>query len=739
MFGKRILMAKSGVEGSRKRTVKEREKYIMSLVNQMTLDEKIGMIHGAGLFRTAGVQRLGIPELHMSDGPMGVRQELVDNDWKGVYDSDDLVTYLPSNSAIAATWNPKRAKECGEVLGAEARGRGKDVILAPGINIKRTPLCGRNFEYMSEDPYLVSEMTVPLIKGIQKADVAACVKHFAVNGQETNRLWVDTIVDKRTLYEMYLPGFDAAVHRAHSYSIMGAYNLLNGEHCCESKYLLGDILRKEWGYDGAVISDWGGVHDTVAAAESELDLEMSVTFNFDDYCMANPLKKAVEDGKVKEKHIDKKVANLLRLMYRLKMLPGTEKRKKGCFHSLEHIKAARKTAEESVILLRNDEKLLPLEFDSQVAVIGQNATAIHSNGGGSAEIKAIYEVTPLRALMNAGGGDTRFVYEPGYVLPDKDTAQDENWQETSLENAGSRKEESTDEALAAQIEEYRQRAVKLAKENRQTIIFAGLNHDYDVEGCDKSTLKLPYHQDELIEAVLDANPDTVVVIMGGAPVEMPWLEKAKAVVWYYYSGLEGAMAVADVLTGKVNPSGKLPETFPKRTEDIYSVKLGEFGKEDRLEYKDGVFVGYRYYVSNKVDTNFCFGHGLSYTDFSLRHVKVESEKAVHDSHKDKLGKNDRIVVSAELANTGKMTGMETVQLYVTPPKGSVERPAMELKGFEKVKLAPGEKKHVRFELDKNAFSYYDEGKSAFTYEHGEYIISLGMSVEDIRQKVTVNL
>lgn len=739
MFGKRILMAKSGVEGSRKRTVKEREKYIMSLVNQMTLDEKIGMIHGAGLFRTAGVQRLGIPELHMSDGPMGVRQELVDNDWKGVYDRDDLVTYLPSNSAIAATWNPKRAKECGEVLGAEARGRGKDVILAPGINIKRTPLCGRNFEYMSEDPYLVSEMTVPLIKGIQKADVAACVKHFAVNGQETNRLWVDTIVDKRTLYEMYLPGFDAAVHRAHSYSIMGAYNLLNGEHCCESKYLLGDILRKEWGYDGAVISDWGGVHDTVAAAESELDLEMSVTFNFDDYCMANPLKKAVEDGKVKEKHIDKKVANLLRLMYRLKMLPGTEKRKKGCFHSLEHIKAARKTAEESVILLRNDEKLLPLEFDSQVAVIGQNATAIHSNGGGSAEIKAIYEVTPLRALMNAGGGDTRFVYEPGYVLPDKDTAQDENWQETSLENAGSRKEESTDEALAAQIEEYRQRAVKLAKENRQTIIFAGLNHDYDVEGCDKSTLKLPYHQDELIEAVLDANPDTVVVIMGGAPVEMPWLEKAKAVVWYYYSGLEGAMAVADVLTGKVNPSGKLPETFPKRTEDIYSVKLGEFGKEDRLEYKDGVFVGYRYYVSNKVDTNFCFGHGLSYTDFSLRHVKVESEKAVHDSHKDKLGKNDRIVVSAELANTGKMTGMETVQLYVTPPKCSVERPAMELKGFEKVKLAPGEKKHVRFELDKNAFSYYDESKSAFTYEHGEYIISLGMSVEDIRQKVTVNL
>lgn len=732
-------MGRTKREGNKKNTVKDREKYIMSLIRQMTLDEKIGMIHGAGLFRTEGVPRLGIPELHMSDGPMGVRQELMDNEWKGVYDRDDLVTYLPSNSAIAATWNPKRAKECGEVLGEEARGRGKDVILAPGINIKRTPLCGRNFEYMSEDPFLVSEMTVPLIKGIQKADVAACVKHFAVNGQETNRLWVDTVVDKRTLHEIYLPGFDAAVHRAHSYSIMGAYNLLNGEHCCESRYLLGDILRKEWSYDGAVISDWGGVHDTVAAAESELDLEMSVTFDFDDYCMANPLKKAIEDGRVKEKQIDKKVANLLRLMYRLKMLPGTGKRKKGCFHSLEHIKAARKTAEESVILLKNNKKLLPLELGSEVAVIGQNAVSVHSNGGGSAEIKALYEVTPLGALMNVSGGDTHFMYEPGYVIPDNNASQNENWQETSLENAGSRKDENIDETLAVLEAEYRERAVKLAKENRRTIIFAGFNHDYDVEGCDKSTLKLPYHQDELIEAVLDANPDTVVVIMGGAPVEMPWLKKAKAVVWYYYSGLEGASAVADVLTGRVNPSGKLPETFPKRSEDIYPVKLKEFGKEDRIEYKDGVFVGYRYYVSSKVETNFCFGHGLSYTDFSLKHIKAESEKAVHDSHKDKRGRNDRIVVSAELANTGKMTGMETVQLYVTLPKGSVERPAMELKGFEKVKLAPGEKKNVRFELDKSAFSYYDENKDAFTYEHGEYIISLGMSVEDIRQRVTVNL
>lgn len=712
------------------KSIKEREKYIDDLVKKLTLDEKIGMIHGAGLFRTAGVPRLGIPELHMSDGPMGVRQELCDNEWKGVYDREDLVTYLPSNSAIAATWNPKRAKECGEVLGEEARGRGKDVILAPGINIKRTPLCGRNFEYMSEDPYLVSEMTVPLIKGIQKADVAACVKHFAVNGQETNRLWVDTIVDKRTLYEMYLPGFDAAVHRAHSYSIMGAYNLLNGQHCCENKYLLGDILRKEWGYDGAVISDWGGVHDTTAAAQSELDIEMSVTYNFDEYCMAEPLKKAVQDGKISEELIDKKVKNILRLMYRLKMLPDTGKRRMGCYHSLEHIRAAKKAAQESVVLLKNDKDLLPLKLSKRTAVIGQNAVAIHSNGGGSAEIKALYEVTPLRALMNAGGGDTEFAFEPGYVIPQKNEGQDTSWQETSLENlvnkSAAEGEASQEAELVRQIKEYRERAVKLAAENEQTIIFAGLNHDFDVEGMDKTTLKLPYHQDELIDAVLDANPDTVVVIMGGAPVEMPWLKKAKAVVWYYYAGLEGASAVADVLTGKVNPSGKLPETFPKHTEDLYPVKLGEFGREDKLEYRDGVFVGYRYYLSNNVETNFCFGHGLSYTKFEIKNIRA---------HK----KHDVVKVEAELVNTGKRSGMETVQLYVTPPEGKVERPVKELKGFHKVKLAAGEKKTVEFTLDDRAFSYYDEDKSGFVYDHGEYVIGLGVSAEDIRQSAVIVL
>lgn len=711
--------------------IEKREQYILGLVKQMTLEEKIGMIHGAGLFRNEGVPRLGIPPLKMSDGPMGVRQELKDDRWKGVYDKDDLVTYLPSNSAIAATWNPKLAKACGKVLGEEARGRGKDVILAPGINIKRTPLCGRNFEYMSEDPYLVSEMTVPLIKGIQKNDVAACVKHFAVNGQETNRLWVDTAVDERTLHEIYLPGFEAAVHRGNSYAIMGAYNMLNGQHCCESKALLGKLLRREWGYDGAVISDWGGVHDTAAAAKSALDLEMSVTFDFDRYCLADPLKEAVKRGEISEKHVDEKVRNLLRLMYRLKMLPQPGgKRRKGCYHSMDHMKKALMTAREAVILLKNEDGLLPLKNPSELAVIGENARCIHSNGGGSAEIKAIYEVTPLMALMNVFGGDTKLFFEPGYVTGRRSIRQAESWQAASLEDvrqdSGTGSEAGEDTDPEKKIKRCRDRAVRLARSQKQVVLFAGLNHDYDVEGMDKATLKLPYHQDELIEAVLDANPNTVVVLMGGAPVEMDWLAKAKAVVWYYYSGLEGATAVAEVLSGSVNPSGKLPETFPKHTSDLYPVKLGEFGKSGRLKCKDGIFVGYRYYVTDNVETNFCFGHGLSYTEFALKEPQAERE-------------GELLRVSATLTNIGKKKGKEVVQLYVTAPDSAVPRPAMELKGFKKVMLKPQESKKVTFELEKSAFSFYDVKSRGWKWEPGRYILSLGNSVENIWHRVEIRL
>lgn len=428
---------------------KKMETKIEMILQELTLDEKIGMIHGDGLFCTKAVERLGIPALKMSDGPMGVRQEFENDAWKAVGNSDDYVTYLPCNSAVASTWNRELAYEAGKVLGEEARGRGKDVILAPGINIKRSPLCGRNFEYMSEDPYLTGEMAVPLIKGVQTADTAACVKHFAVNSQETERLWVEAEVSDRALREVYLPAFEKAVREGESYSLMGAYNRLRGEHCCESKSLLNGILRGEWGYDGMVVSDWGAVHNTKEAAESALDIEMSVTDDFDDYCMANPLKRAVEAGEISECLIDEKVRNILRLMFRLHILGGGE-RKAGSYNTPEHRQCVLETAREAVVLLKNERKLLPLcEKDTKrVLVIGDNADRIHSCGGGSAEIKALYEITPLMGIKKLLGGNADVTYVKGYEADDfEESGNDVNWQ-TALKMAAVRLPEGRQAALS---------------------------------------------------------------------------------------------------------------------------------------------------------------------------------------------------------------------------------------------------------------------------------------------------
>ncbi len=384
------------------------------LAGAMTLDEKIGMIHGAQLFRTKGVERLGIPPLTMSDGPMGIRQEFRSDSWKAIGLTDDYVTYLPCNSALAATWNRKLAREAGGVLGAEARGRGKDVILAPGINIKRSPLCGRNFEYFSEDPHLTGELAAAFVQGIQEWDVAACVKHFAVNNQETQRLWMEVKIDEQVLRELYLPAFYDALKKGGSYTVMGAYNKLYGEHCCHSDFLLNQILRKEWDYDGVVVSDWGGVHDTEAAANSQLDIEMSVTSNFDQYYMAEPLKKAVRAGRVKEEAIDEKIVRILMLMMRLHMLDGN--RKPGCYNTEGHRQTALRTARESVVLLKNQKGRLPLsrEHVRSVLVVGDNGNRIHSDGGGSGEVKALYEITPLMGIRKLLGGNVKVDYAEGY-------------------------------------------------------------------------------------------------------------------------------------------------------------------------------------------------------------------------------------------------------------------------------------------------------------------------------------
>lgn len=709
------------------------EKYIEDLLSRLTLEEKIGMIHGAGLFRTEGVERLGIPPLTMSDGPMGVRAEFADNEWRCVGTTDDFVSYLPCNSAIASTWNRELAEKAGEVLGEEARARGKDVILAPGINIKRSPLCGRNFEYMSEDPRLIEELVVPMVKGIQKGDTAACVKHFAANSQETERLWVDTVVDEQTLEEIYFPGFKAAVEKGGIFSLMGAYNLLNGEHCCTSKSLLNKTLRQDWKFDGMIVSDWGGVHDTAEAAESALDIEMNVTYEFDRHYLAQPLLEKIKAGELSEELVDEKVRNILRLMLRLKMI-GAQKgeRKRGSYNTREHQQAVLDVARESVILLKNEKQILPLNADKvkKVAVIGGNAAAIHSNGGGSAEIKALYEISPLMGIKKFLGGNAKVSYAPGYVLPEKKTGDGTNWQAESTQHdwSGERKEKVLSAEERKMAEEKKaaclKEALELAKESDTVIFVGGLNHEYDVEGQDRADMKLPYGQDEVLSALLKEVPDTVVVMFAGSPVEMPWLSEAATLVWSYYAGMEGGTALADVLFGKVNPSGKLAETFIQNADQCPAHTIGTFGKKDKVEYKEGRMVGYRYYDTEETEVNFCFGHGLSYSNFVYKDLQLQKE-------------GENVKVSLTVKNDSVTDGKETVQIYVAEKEAKTKEPSHQLKAFEKIFVKAGEEKQVALVLTKQDFSHYDVEKHDFAVCGGTYEIQAGTSSRDIFLRETI--
>lgn len=618
-----------------------------ALTAQLTLDEKIGMIHGAHLFSTKGVERLGIPPLVMSDGPMGVRQEFEPDHWMPINHTDDYVSYLPCNSALASTWNRDLAFEMGSVLGAEARGRGKDVILGPGVNIKRSPLCGRNFEYFSEDPYLTGELAVEFIRGVQQWDVAACVKHFAANNQETQRLWVEVEIDENALRQIYLPAFYSCLTEGGSLSVMGAYNLIYGEHCCQSKFLLEQVLRQEWGYDGLVISDWGAVHDTELAANSQLDIEMSVTDNFDEYFMADPLKKAVEEGKIPEAKVDEKVERILLLMLRLHMLDGQE-RKSGRYNAPEHRQTALNVARESVVLLKNENQLLPLSEKKvkKLLMVGENAERIHSNGGGSAEIKALYEISPLLGVKMLLGGNVKVDFVKGYDSGKKEETSEVNWQEASLQDGGGKRKEAEGSASSFLMREALEKA---ADPSYDAVIFVGgLNHDHDSEGLDRADMKLPYGQDQLIGELLEIRPDMVVIMVAGSPVEMEkWIGKAQALVWSWYAGMEGGYGLAEVLFGRVNPSGKLPETFYKNHMDCSAHCIGEFGTEETVAYREGIFVGYRYNETFDVAPQFCFGHGLSYTEFVYGDATMEEAEGISR-------------VSLDVTNTGCRSGAEIV-------------------------------------------------------------------------------
>ncbi len=689
----------------------ELRKQAENITVKLTLEEKIGMIHGAELFATKGVERLSIPPLKMSDGPMGVRQEFEPDNWKTVGLSDDYVTYLPCNSALASTWNRRLAHEMGGVLGEEARGRGKDVILAPGINIKRSPLCGRNFEYFSEDPFLTGEMVVPFIQGVQEWDVAACVKHFAVNNQETERLWVEVEVDEKTLREIYLPAFHDALIRGGAYTVMGAYNKIYGRHCCESPFLMNQILRDEWGYDGVAVSDWGAVHDTRLAAESSLDIEMSVTDHFDDYHMAQPLKKMVEDGEIPESLLDEKVTRILMLMLRLHMMD--EERKSGSYNTPGHRQTALMVARESVVLLKNSAGRLPLDKKKvkRLLLIGDNAESIHSNGGGSAEIKALYEISPLMGIKTLLGGNADVAFARGYCRDEKQENSDLNWQAESLSAAGGKSGSAEKESRIEQKRKaLREEAIRMAAEYDDVIFIGGLNHEQDSEGNDRSDMKLPYGQEELIRQILQVNPRTVIVLQGGSPVEMgAFLAEADTVVWNWYAGMEGGHALAEVLFGEVNPSGKLPETFYKKHTDCSAHALGEFPGDTKVRYTEGVFVGYRYNDTFEIDPEFCFGHGLSYTSFSYENGSLSEEAG-------------GCRVSCDIVNKGDRAGGETVQVYLSPRERKEGEPLQQLKGFEKVFLKPGERSRIEIHLAQDCHSQ---------------VVRIGSSSRDIRLTLTL--
>ena len=721
------------------------ENEIKEIIEKLTLEEKVRMIHGDGFFKSGDVKRLSIPPIYSSDGPCGVRCEFNNADWFPIGTDDDFVSYLPSNSAIATTWNKELAYKAGKTLGEEARGRSKDMILAPGINIKRDPLCGRNFEYMSEDPVAIEELAVPLVKGIQENDVSACVKHFAVNNRENERTTIDTLVDERTLREIYLKGFEAVVKDGGCLSVMAGYNKFRGVHCCENKNLLNQILRDEWGFDGIIISDWGGVHSTVGTAESELDLEMSVTPDFDNYYFANPLIEAVRNGEVTEELIDKKVANILRVMFKTKMIGDKrDERKAGTFNSPEHRAAALSVAEESIVLLKNEKNILPLNKKEvkSIAVIGANADMRHSFGGGSAEIKALYEIAPLIGLKMYLGGNTKVTYNKGYYVATKALNATENWQATSLETGSDEMSEYPYLKLqkpgqyAKENETLFKEALEAAKDADKVIFFGGLDHNYDIEGADRPDMKLPYDQDILLEKLLDLRPDTIVVLNGGSPVEMPWLDKADTLIYNYYAGMENGTALAKVIFGDVNPSGKLSESFPYKYSDTVTYKNGEFSKDDCIEYKEGVFYGYRYYEKEGIDVAFPFGYGKSYTTFEYSDLTI---KEVCTNACEKEGCDSALSVSLNVKNTGEVDGKEVVEIYVGENNPTVLRPVKELKGFEKVELRAGESKTVTVTIPKSRLGYYDDNIGAFVTNNGEYTVYACASSKDIRLKALVTL
>jgi beta-glucosidase len=806
------------------------EQDVEALLSKMTLPEKVSLAHASGKFHVNAIERVGIPEMWLSDGPHGVRHQIERHTWDSAGWTDDHSTYLPHLTSVAASWDVEIARLHGQVLGAEARDRKKDFILGPGVNLARLPLYGRNFEYMGEDPILAAKLVVPQIQAIQANDVAATVKHYALNTQELNRTGVNAKPDERTLREVYLPAFEAAVKEGGVLGMMGAYNEYFGTNANQSKHLVMDILKGEWGYQGVLLTDWHVDINTYDAAINGLDLEMGTQVDdYQDYFLAKPFLEMIKTGKIPESIADEKARRILRVQHTIGMYD--ENRLPGSRNTPEHQAAALKIAAEGVVLLKNDavgeNAVLPLDKKQvkNILVLGPNADKKHGTGGGSSEVKSLYEVTPLEGLKAEFGDDVNITVmrarssELGAIASDyvesrhwtgtpawnvsyfKDSARkdliEESWivdskfaakadsdeqhitmtakikplatglHQLKVETVGSfnlkvngeevivhqsADDKSKDithlthdiellegESYAFEIQYDGNKKFTLgwnapgelftseadylaaAKQADAVIYFGGLSHADDRESIDRPDMKLPNSQDEIITKLLTANEKTIVFLVAGSAVEMPWAQQANAIVWGWYGGMEAGHAFADILTGDVNPSGKMPITLPARLEDTAPIALNDYNAVESL-YTEGVFIGYRWFEQQNIKPTFAFGHGLSYTNFAVTDIALSSAVLTSD---------ETMTVTAMVKNTGKVAGAEVVQLYLHDVESSVDRPAKELKGFAKVLLAPGESKQVSISLNKRDLSFWDVNRNNWLAEPGEFEVQLGTSLDNI--------
>lgn len=709
---------------------KPTEQRIDDALSRMTLQEKIRVLHAQSKFSAAGVPRLGFPDLWTDDGPHGVRPDVLWDEWDQAGQTNDSCVAFPALTCLAATWDTSMALTYGHSLGEEALYRGKDMILGPGVNIYRTPLGGRNFEYMGEDPYLASRMVVPYIKGLQSCGVSACVKHYALNNDEEYRHQVNVVVSDRALHEIYLPAFKAAVTEGGTWAIMGAYNLYKNEHNCHNQWLLNKILKHDWKFDGVVVSDWGGCHDLDEAVKNGLDLEfgtwtdgltMGATNAYDNYFLSQPYLKAISEGKYSTKELDEKVRRILRLYFRTTM---NRNRPHGFLCSDAHYEAARKIAENGIVLLKNDAALLPINLQTtkRVLVVGENAVKMMTVGGGSSSLKVQREVSPLDGIKARLAAEGIVVdYERGYI-------GDTNGAYNGVTTGQNLDDKRTEEQLIAD-------AVAKAKGADYVIFIGGLNKsDYqDCEGHDRKNMDLPYAQNKVVAALAKANRRIVFVNISGNAVTMPWRGSVPTIVQGWFLGSEAGNALASVLVGDVNPSGKTPFTWPASLQDVGAHKLntypGTWRADKKIideEYKEGIYVGYRWVDKEKTKPQFAFGHGLSYTTFKLSNARANAASMTRDG---------RITFTVNVKNTGKRAGAEVVQLYIHDVKASLDRPEKELKGFKKVWLQPGESKDVDITIDNSALSFYDEATQSWVSESGDFIALIGNAADNLTQKV----